>query len=66
MEIKTKFSVNDIIWCIYENKAIRAKITAVSITVDTANTVIEYTIDRDERLYENQVFSTKEELINSL
>ena len=66
MEIKTKFNPGDIIWCIYENKAIRSKITGVGISVYETVSTIEYTIDKDERINEDKVFSTKEELLKSL
>ena len=69
MEFKTKHNIGDDAWCIIHNSK-KVKITAIHIiAVAVDNITIEYTVMCNGgawRKFENELFSTEEELLNSL
>lgn len=70
MTIKTKFSIDDKVYFIYNNKVYFAPIRAINIQVTyTYSIKIKYTISYDSLttcINEDSIFKTKEELIKSL
>ena len=67
MEVKTKFSVGDMVLYIYNNKVSHLDVTAVSISIySDSDPIIKYTLHYDYELDESKLFTTKEELLKSL
>jgi hypothetical protein len=67
MEVQTKFNVNDTIWVVADNKVVQRKIIGVEITVvDSSKPEIIYATVGDIKYPEQDVFKTKQELIDSL
>ena len=69
MEFKTKYNIGDDVWCnLYDG--LKMKITAVHIfAVAVDNLRIEYTVMWNGGAWnkmENELFSTEEEMLNSL
>ena len=69
MTIKTKYNLGDDVWCNIYN-GIKVKITAIHvIIVADDNYTIEYSVSTNGIVYgkmENELFSTKEELLKNL
>ena len=67
MEVQTKFNINDTVWVVADNKVTQRRITGVEISVeDPALPTITYTTIGDIKYPEQDVFKTKQELIDSL
>lgn len=68
MVVESKYNIDDHVWRIYMNAVNKEKISGVFINVDQYNqSSIEYTVyNSDERINENNLFSSKEELLKSL
>lgn len=79
MKIETKFNVNDPVWVIHKNKAENTKIESIKVdTYKLGDVKIQYCVNVDPLrnesgyhfipalYYENEMFTSKEELINSL
>lgn len=78
MEFKTKYSINDVLYFMYDNKIVRDVVCGIRLEClrdDEVNNAIgvAYSLDgfeyRDkdyEWLDESELFATKEELIKSL
>ena len=67
MEVQTKFNINDTVWVVADNKVTQRRITGVEISVeDSALPKITYTTIGDIEYPEQDVFKTKQELIDSL
>ena len=71
MTINTKYNIGDSIYSMYNNKVFLEHITRIltsTIKDHKGNIVIEvrYETNNSRCLYENVVFSTKEELLKSL
>lgn len=69
MKIETKFDVGDEVWFMYQNKCYGNVIAAIRIYIGSDGYTIEYlfnTTNGDVWKDEISLFSTKEELINSL
>jgi len=67
MEVESKYNLGDLVWLIYDNKAVRFKVTGVRISVEDAdNYEVEYSLSDCTKRLEHQLFDTKEELIKSL
>lgn len=70
MTIKTKFNVGDSVFFIKDGKVQQIEITDIRIDINKNDTNIEYIIGNSAFNYdickEELLFSTKEELINSL
>lgn len=81
MEIKTKYNINDEVYFINGNKITHNKITSIDISIyerkNVVKQIIKYTIDLGNIFgrricdtftsrNEEEIFSTKEELIKSL
>ncbi len=67
MEVQTKFNINDTIWVVADNKVVQRNITGVEITVvDPSKPEITYATIGDVKYPEQDVFKTKQELIDSL
>ena len=64
----TKFNIGDKVWLIIDNQALRSDITRVIISVESPdNYEVSYSLHyRDTEIPEEQLFSTKEELLKSL
>ena len=69
MEFKTKHNIGDYVWCNLFN-GIKVKITAIHIiAVAPDNITIEYSVMWNDGAWsrmENELFSTEEEMLNSL
>jgi hypothetical protein len=67
LKVSTKFDIGDKVWYISDNKVNENDITGVSISVDNNELVnVDYTLHFNDKVSENLLFSTKEELIKSL
>lgn len=69
MEFKTKYNIGDDVWCkLYDG--LKVKITAIHIiAVAPDNMTIEYTVMWNGGAWcrmENELFSTEEDMLNSL
>lgn len=66
MVVQTKFNVGDKAWFMLENKPNCVDITGLNISIyESGNVEIEYTLHYD-KLKEENLFATKEELLKSL
>ena len=67
MEIQTKFNSNDTVWVVVDNKVTQRRITGIEISVeDPTLPKITYATIGDIKYPEQDVFKTKQELIDSL
>lgn len=67
MEVESKFSIGDKVWCIYSNKVLCQDVTGVGILLlENAEPSIKYTLHFDHDYEEKDVYATKEELLKSL
>lgn len=67
MKVKSKFKIGDYVWLVSENKVIKQDITGVGISINLGDKPeIKYTLHYDNEVTEDKVFSTKEELLESL
>lgn len=68
METKTKYNIGDKVWLIRDNRAQRSDITRVVISVESSdNYEVSYSLHfGDTEFPEDQLFSSKEELLKSL
>jgi len=67
LKVSTKFDIGDKVWYISDNKVNENDITGVSISVDNNELVnVDYTLHFNDKVSENLLFLTKEELIKSL
>ena len=71
MEVYSKYNINDTVWVVNRNKVIQQKIQSVETTSyvnekEIVKTEIEYTFIGGDKLPEDRVFNTKQELIDTL
>lgn len=67
MEVKTKFNIGDEVFHISDNKVKAQTVAGVGISVGENSIDIIYTLQPgDEKVDEENVYKTKEEVINSL
>lgn len=71
MEVNSKYNINDTVWVVNRNKVIQQKIQSVETTSyvnekEIVKTEIEYTFIGGDKLPEDRVFKTKQELIDTL
>lgn len=67
MEVQTKFNINDTVLVVCDNKVIQRRITGIEISVeDSALPKITYATIGDIKYPEQDVFKTKQELIDLL
>jgi len=66
MKVTTKFNIGDVVWYVSDNKVNKLDVTGVVIDVDDTGTKIEYYLHYDIKLTEEELFKTKEELLESL
>jgi hypothetical protein len=68
MKIETKFSLGETVWFMKDNKAISGDIKGVNYTENTDRkiTVSYYIASFPYVIYENRLFATKQELLDSL
>lgn len=68
MKATTKYNIGDRVWLIRDNQAVRSLITRVIISFDSPeNGKVEYSLHYgDTEIPEEQLFSTKEELLKAL
>lgn len=68
MEVITKYNINDKVWLIIDNQAVRADITRVIISAESTDSCkVSYSLNHGSIEYpEDQLFSTKEDLLKSL
>lgn len=68
MEFKTKYNIGDDVWCnLYNGK--KVKITGIHIIATRCGATIEYSVMWNGGAWsrmENELFSTEEEMLNSL
>lgn len=68
MEFKTKHNIGDEVWCKIHNSK-KVKITAIHIIATRSGVTIEYSVMWNGGAwskFENELFSTEEELLKSL
>ncbi len=68
METNTKYDIGDMVWLITRNKAVKLQITRLIISAEEPdNWEVKYALQYGDTEYpENQLFKTKEELLESL
>ena len=67
MEVQTKFNINDTVWVVVDNKVTQRRITGIEISVENpSKPEIIYATIGDIKYPEQDVFKTKQELIDSL
>lgn len=73
IEIKTKYNIEDEVYALHKNKVAKVKIKGIGSSVSNFGTIIKYTTDMVEGLFESnkvfteeELFKTKEELLKSL
>lgn len=71
MEINNKFGIQQTVFIMYENKVKKMNVEAINIDIDKNGIKILYTLDdgHSKTLYniqENNIYSTKEELLKTL
>ena len=68
MGTRTKYDIGDMVWLISNNKAEKRKITRVIISAEAPDSwEVKYSLQYGDAEYpENQLFKTKEELLESL
>lgn len=72
MKIETKYNIGDVVWLMKENKPTTQVVSFIEIIVasTTSECFIQYGFKTGgviaERVVENHLFSTKEELLKSL
>ena len=64
----TKYNIGDKVWLISDNQAVRSDITRIIISVESQDKcMVTYSLHySDVEIPEDQLFSTKEELLKSL
>ena len=75
MEIKTKFNIGDYAWCMKNNMPIKVRITSIEAFYGSSQGRIKYNAEDalnpitwldHPNLFENTLFYTKTDLLNSL
>lgn len=74
MDIKTKADIGDITYFLADNKVVTAVVRHINIEVteqssqfgSTTNIVILYSTDTSNKVYEKDIFLTKQDLLDSL
>lgn len=75
MEIKTKFNIGDYAWCMKNNRPIKVRITSIEAFYGSSQGQIKYNAEDalnpitwldHANLFEDKIFKTKEDLLNSL
>ena len=67
MEVKSKFNIGDVVFHISDNKIKERKILGVGMSVSERGVYITYTLSPgDEKVHEDNLFKTKEEVLNTL
>lgn len=66
MKIETKYSIGDNVWLMCENKARLKTITNIDIHISCTKVKTEYTVDGTKCYCEADLFTTKDELLQSL
>lgn len=67
----SKYDINDVVWYITDNKVLSGKVTGVFISIDSHDLFpgekVSYILNfGDVKIKEEQLFSTKEELLKKL
>ena len=66
MGVKTKYEFGDKVWYIKNNQILNKEITGFIIHVDKNGPDIKYWVDYEDTLHDNELFETREELLNTL
>ncbi len=66
MEVKTKYEFGDKVWYITANRVMCGEITGFSIAVDKDGPRIKYWVGYDKTFHDNELFDTKQALLNTL
>lgn len=70
MIVTTKFNVNETVWFMHRNKVTSGKIIGINLHANSISSHTNYNIDAlvsiDKRIFEDQLFRSKEELLKSL
>lgn len=67
MVVKSKYNINDVVWFMSDNKIRSSRILGVGMSVGEEHTIIMYSMyDGYERIKEELLFDSKEELLKTL
>lgn len=68
MEVKTKYDIEDNVWMVSTNKVVKTTVTGLGITLTGPDSYeVDYSVNYSSiDIPENQLFRTKEELLESL
>lgn len=67
MTIETKYNIGDEVWTIVEHKVCKYPILSITVKkIMRTEVIVMYYIGNCEWRYEEELFPTKEELLNSL
>ena len=68
MEVKTKYDIQDTVWMVSNNKVVKVIVTGLGITITGPDSYeVFYSVNHSSiDIPENQLFKTKEELLESL
>ena len=68
MEVKTKYDIEDNVWMVSANKVVKTTVTGLGITLTGPDSYeVDYSVNYSSiDIPENQLFRTKEELLESL
>lgn len=70
MNIETQYNINSIVYFLHNNKVWEGTVKRISITVENNSIIITYKVQYSDWKYkslkENQAYSTKQELLDSL
>lgn len=69
MQITTKFNITDYVYFLEDNKVNFSKIIEININIQSNKVISSYCVDSsnlDKFKNENQLFATKQELLDSL
>ena len=68
MEVNTRYDIRDMVWMVSANKVVKAIITGFGITITGPDSYeVNYSVNHSSiDVPENQLFKTKEELLESL
>ena len=66
MKVKTKYNINDTVWFMSDNKIQCGMISGVGISVGQTVTIMYSMYSGYDRILEEKLFKTKQELLNTL
>ena len=66
MKVKTKYNINDTVWFVSDNKIQCGRISGIGISVGQTVAIMYSMYSGYDRILEEKLFETKEELLNTL